>query len=273
MVVELGLAEALESRGGPMALSELSSAVGCPEPALYRIMRYLNHKGIVKRQINSIASAVTYAPTLVSGFLTRANLGSYVLVQSGPDIVISTKDLKSGRGSGLDSSSTDDKIWTTEIDEEYRNLLHLFLETHSRATASALIKYVPETFQQIGSLVDVGGRVGTALGLLVKAFLWITGTNFDLQDVILQAPPVEGVVHIGEDMFKSVPKADAVMLMWVLHDWGDSACIDILKKCKEDVQMDTRKVLIIVEAILDDDNEEEREVIGLALYYIGPDPI
>ncbi|KAL0281849.1 UNVERIFIED_CONTAM: 3'-hydroxy-N-methyl-(S)-coclaurine 4'-O-methyltransferase 2 [Sesamum angustifolium] len=50
-------------------------------------------------------------------------------------------------------------------------------------------------------------------------------------------------------MFESVPKADAVMLMWILHDWSDSLCIDILKKCKEAVPAETGKV-IIVEAVI-----------------------
>ncbi|KAK1325042.1 Tabersonine 16-O-methyltransferase [Acorus calamus] len=34
-------------------------------------------------------------------------------------------------------------------------------------------------------------------------------------------------------MFERVPSADAVMLKWILHDWGDEDCVKILKRCKE----------------------------------------
>lgn len=214
LMVEIGVPEILERNGGPMTLSELSSATSCPEAALYRIMRFLSHRGIFKQQITTTTlAAVTYGPTLISCNLTLDKLGMFMLMQSGPDIDISAEDLKAGRGSGLDPASTDDKLWSPEIDGECRRGLDDMLDSHSRVTASALVENVPETFQQIDSLVDIGGRAGTTIGLLVKAFPWIRGTNFDLPGVISRAPPVDGVVHVGGDMFKAVPKADAIMLV------------------------------------------------------------
>ncbi|KAI4385033.1 hypothetical protein MLD38_003104 [Melastoma candidum] len=34
-------------------------------------------------------------------------------------------------------------------------------------------------------------------------------------------------------MFEKVPTADAAILKWILHDWGDDECVKILKRCKD----------------------------------------
>jgi hypothetical protein len=51
------------------------------------------------------------------------------------------------------------------------------------------------------------------LHMLVKAFPWLRGINFDLPHVVSEAVEFHGVEHVGGDMFQSVPKADAVFLM------------------------------------------------------------
>ncbi|KAJ0077342.1 hypothetical protein Patl1_35853 [Pistacia atlantica] len=100
----------------------------------------------------------------------------------------------------------------------------------------AIIKGCPEVFDEAGSLVDVGGGNGTALGLLVRAFPWIRGINFDLPHVVCDAEESHGVENVGGDMFQSVPMADAVFIMQVLHDWGDDECIEILKNAEKQFQ-------------------------------------
>ena len=34
---------------------------------------------------------------------------------------------------------------------------------------------------------------------------------------------------VAGDMFKSVPAADTYLLKWILHDWKDAECVQILK--------------------------------------------
>ncbi|KAK4403522.1 Acetylserotonin O-methyltransferase [Sesamum angolense] len=269
-VIELGLPNVLENHGSPMTLSQLSSAVGCPETSLYRILRFLTHNGIFKKLRNSThdpASSVFYAQTPLSRLLTRDNMGPFVLLQAGPpgqQFGMSAKDLKAGKGSGLEAASSEDIIWNGEVDATYDKLFQEFLACHARASTKAITDDCPEAFQGIGRLVDVGGHEGTAVGMLVKAFPWIKGINFDRPEVVSGAPPIDGIEHVGGNMFESVPKADAVMLMWILHDWSDSLCIDILKKCKEAVPAEIGKV-IIVEAVIDEEGGDEYTGARLAL--------
>nr|QAX90923.1 caffeic acid O-methyltransferase [Catalpa bungei]QAX90962.1 caffeic acid O-methyltransferase [Catalpa bungei] len=271
--IELGLPDVLENHGGPMTLSQLSATVGCPIPALRRLLRFLTHNGIFKKELNLSKSqdpeSSYYSQTALSRLLTRDKMAPFVLLQADPPKVqyigLTANDLKAGKGSGLDNlACSEDMMWNYELDPAYDKLFHDFLTYHAKIATTALIDYCQEVFEGIGCLVDVGGHEGMAIGLLVKAFPWIRGINFDLPDVIAGASAIDGVEHVGGNMFQSVPKADAVMLMWILHDWSDNLCIDILKKCKEAVPADTGKV-IIVEAVIDEEGGDEYTSARLAM--------
>ncbi|KAF7843761.1 caffeic acid 3-O-methyltransferase-like [Senna tora] len=41
----------------------------------------------------------------------------------------------------------------------------------------------------------------------------------------------KGVEYVAGDMFESVPKADAIFMKWILHDWSDEKCVKLLKNC------------------------------------------
>ncbi|KAG9151823.1 hypothetical protein Leryth_002098 [Lithospermum erythrorhizon] len=82
----------------------------------------------------------------------------------------------------------------------------------ARLSVPAIIEHCPEVFQGVRTLVDVGGGNGTTLSALVKAFPWIHGINFDLPHVVSTVGKCDHVVGIAGDMFKSIPKADAIFI-------------------------------------------------------------
>ncbi|CAI9108287.1 OLC1v1007856C1 [Oldenlandia corymbosa var. corymbosa] len=86
-------------------------------------------------------------------------------------------------------------------------------------------------FDDIETLVDVGGGIGTSLHSIISKYPSIRGINFDLPHVVKNAPSCPGVEHIGGDMFQSVPEGDAIFLKRTLHDWNDSQCVQLLKNC------------------------------------------
>ncbi|PIN10739.1 Hydroxyindole-O-methyltransferase [Handroanthus impetiginosus] len=262
--IELGLPDAMEIHNGPMTLSQLLATVGCPAGSLHRIMRFLTRNGIFRKEHNLSKSqdpeSFYYSQTALSRLLTRDKMAPFVLVQAGPpgqSVGATAKDLKSGKGSGLKNTNdpSQDILW---------NMFEEFLGCHAEIATMAIINYCPKAFEGIRCLVDVGGHEGTAIGMLVKAFPWIRGINFDLPNVIAKASAIDGVEHVVGNMFESVPKADAVMLMWILHDWSDDLCIDILKKCKEAIPADIGKV-IIVDAIMDEEGGNEYMGARLAM--------
>ncbi|KAJ1406066.1 S-adenosyl-L-methionine-dependent methyltransferase [Sesbania bispinosa] len=130
----------------------------------------------------------------------------------------------------------------------------------------AIIEGCSEAFDGVNTLVDVGGGNGTTSRILAKACPWIQLINFDLPHVINAAPKCNGVEHVAGDMFQSVPKADAAFIKWVLHDWSDEECIQILKKCKEAIPKENGRV-IIVEAVIEEGGGKHDKLkdIGLLL--------
>ncbi|OMO70100.1 O-methyltransferase, family 2 [Corchorus olitorius] len=103
-------------------------------------------------------------------------------------------------------------------------------------------------FERLDQVVDVGGGLGASLSIITSKYPSIKGINFDLPHVIQHAPSYPGIEHVGGDMFKSVPKGDAVFMKWILHDWSDEHCLKLLKNCYEAIP-DEGKV-IVIDAVL-----------------------
>ncbi|KAI7733515.1 hypothetical protein M8C21_030690 [Ambrosia artemisiifolia] len=103
-------------------------------------------------------------------------------------------------------------------------------------------------FDNLKTLVDVGGGLGGVLYMIVSKHKHIKGINFDLPNMISRAPQFPGVEHVAGDMFESVPQGDAIFLKWIVHGWGDEDCIKFLKNCYKALPDDGK--VIIVEKIV-----------------------
>ncbi|KAG6650255.1 hypothetical protein CIPAW_06G030000 [Carya illinoinensis] len=99
-------------------------------------------------------------------------------------------------------------------------------------------------FEGLSTFVDVGGGIGGTLDLIISKYPSIKGINFDMPEVLRNAPSLNGIEHVGGDMFKEVPKGDAMLLKLVLHNWNDEQCLKILKNCYKALP-DIGKVIII----------------------------
>ncbi|XP_010473547.1 PREDICTED: indole glucosinolate O-methyltransferase 4-like [Camelina sativa] len=87
-------------------------------------------------------------------------------------------------------------------------------------------------FHDVNTLVDVGGGFGHVIGSVTSKYPHIKGINFDVAKVITEAPLIyPGVEHVSGDMFKEIPKGDAIVMKWILHDWNDEDCLTILRNC------------------------------------------
>ncbi|KAK9097335.1 hypothetical protein Sjap_022832 [Stephania japonica] len=103
-------------------------------------------------------------------------------------------------------------------------------------------------FENVKAVVDVGGGIGTKIGMIVSKYPTIRGINFDLPHVVETALSYPGVEHVGGDMFASIPKGDANFTKWVFNNWSDEECLTLLKNCYGALP-DGGKV-IVVEKIL-----------------------
>uniref|UniRef100_A0A199UA37 O-methyltransferase domain-containing protein n=1 Tax=Manihot esculenta TaxID=3983 RepID=A0A199UA37_MANES len=269
--IELGVADVIENHEGPITLSELSSKLGCASSFLNRIMRFLVHHNIFKEKY-TIHGTVGYVQTPLSHCLLgkgEKSLKPLFLLESSPVMLapwhfLSKRVRQNGSTAAFEAAHGDD-IWKYGAAfPDHSKLFNDAMACHARIAVPRMIEKCPEVFDGVKTLVDVGGGNGTSLSLLVKAFPWIQGINFDLPHVVSTAIECDGVTHVGGDMFESVPKADAVVLMWVLHDWNDEECIQILKNCKGAIPKENGKV-IMVEVVVGEEKDDKLEFVRVML--------
>ncbi|MBA0806277.1 hypothetical protein Gohar_005735 [Gossypium harknessii] len=99
-------------------------------------------------------------------------------------------------------------------------------------------------FDGLNSLVDVGGGNGFILHSIVSKYPTIKGINFDLPQVIDKSPSYPGIENVAGDMFKSVPKGDAIFMKWIIHCLEDKQCLELLKNCYEALPLNGKVIAV-----------------------------
>ncbi|KAH7543712.1 hypothetical protein JRO89_XS15G0004000 [Xanthoceras sorbifolium] len=132
-------------------------------------------------------------------------------------------------------------------DPRFNKVFNNGMSSHSTITMKKILETY-KGFETLKSIVDVGGGTGATANMIVSTYPSIKGINFDLPHVIEDAPSYPGVEHVGGDMFVSVPKADAIFMKWICHDWSDEHCLKFLKNCYEALPENGK--VIVCECIL-----------------------
>jgi len=115
-------------------------------------------------------------------------------------------------------------------------------------------------FSGLGTVVDVGGGLGTLLATVLQATAKTRGVLFDLPHVIASARTT--VVQAGQparcefsqgDFLDAVPSGgDAYILKKVIHDWDDDRAVSILRNCRRAIHSAGR--LLLIEPIIPSGN-------------------
>lgn len=127
------------------------------------------------------------------------------------------------------------------------------------AAVSAEVARLLDT-NALGHAVDVGGAGGALLIALLEANRDLRGTVFDRPDVVPEVPrfaAAAGVqdrtAAVGGDFFEEVPSADLYLLKYILHDWNDEQCVEILRNCRRSAPPGAR--IAIIELLVGPANE------------------
>lgn len=108
----------------------------------------------------------------------------------------------------------------------------------------------------VHSVCDVGGGTGRVLSEVLRAHTHLEGILFDLPSVVSTAEPfpadvAERMTSRGGSFFESVPSADTMLLVAVVHDWGDDEATRILDRCATAMHDGGR--VLVVDNVLDED--------------------
>ncbi|XVF60491.1 hypothetical protein PTKIN_Ptkin08bG0051500 [Pterospermum kingtungense] len=269
--VELRIADIIHSHHGPVTLSQIASSIE-DSPSLNivfleSLMRFLVRKRVFTADHKSDTGETLYGLTRSSRWLLRdseLSLAHMVLLKN-PIMSswnYSSQCVKEG-GTGFKRANGCEFWDYASQNAEFNTLVNKAMAEDSRIVSKAVISGYKDGFNNIGTLVDVGGGTGGMAAQIVKSYPHIKAINYDLPHVIKTAPLHDGVSHLGGDMFESIPNADAAFLKWILHDWSDKDCIRILKNCRKAIPEKTGK-LIIVDIVLQPDGNSRFDDIGLS---------
>ena len=77
------------------------------------------------------------------------------------------------------------------MDQRFNKVFNRGMSEHSRMSMNKLLDTY-QGFKELHELVDVGGGVGSTLNLIVSRYPHITGINFDMPHVVVEAPHYPG---------------------------------------------------------------------------------
>lgn len=113
-------------------------------------------------------------------------------------------------------------------------------------------------FGSFQTIADVGGGRGHLLRALLDTVPAARGVLFDLPGVIgsLDSPPDRLSHHAGDFFVDPLPRADAYLLMEVIHDWADAEARSILRGIRSAASAGA--VVLIIEAVMPEDRADPR---------------
>ncbi|KAF8043354.1 hypothetical protein BT93_A1635 [Corymbia citriodora subsp. variegata] len=259
--VQLGIPDLVHDHGRPMTLPDLVSALHIrPAKAhcLGRLMRVLVHSGFFQLQyLEEEDRQSGYTLTAASRLLLKHNpwsLAPFLLDTFHPFFTGMwhhlTTWLEDGEGAAptMLEMAHGGPMWeVTRRNPEIDGLFRGGMDKDTRLVAKVVVETCGGVFDGLSSVVDVGGGSGTMGRAITDAFPSLECTVLDLPNVVDGLVGSERLKFVGGDMFVEIPPADAILLKWILHNWSDEKCIDILKRSKEAVSRvgGVGKVIII----------------------------
>ncbi|XP_027330578.1 probable O-methyltransferase 3 [Abrus precatorius] len=271
-VVDLGIPDIIHNYGQPMSLSNLIASLPIhpsKTQSIYRLMRILIHSGFFsQKNVTENELEVEYVLTDASMLLLKNHPMSVTPMLHAMLDPILTKPWNQfstwfKNGDPTPFETTHGILFWDYANREpkFNHLFNNAMTCDARLVTSMVIEKCKWVFAGLESLVDVGGGTGTMAKAIAKSFPQLECIVFDLPHVVAGLQETENLRYVGGDMFKEIPPTDAILLKWILHDWNDDECMNILKKCKEAI---TRKgkggKVIIIDIVMDTEKSDNESV-------------
>jgi len=264
--LELGVIDTINDAGNDVWLSPSEITANLPTkpinpdaPVLLdRMLRLLVSHSILKCRVTEIEengrtgnTQRVYAAEPVCKYFLKdrdgsGSLASLFIMYHDQVIFKTWTNLKDVILEGKDAFSSAHNMSIFEyinLDERFREVFHRGLAEASTLFMKKILE-VYRGFEDVNTLVDVGGGTGAILGLVTSQYPHIKGVNFDLAQVLTSALFHPGVEHVSGDMFVEVPKGDVIFMKCILHDWTNEHCIKILKNCWKSLP-ENGKVIVV----------------------------
>jgi hypothetical protein len=260
VAARLHIAETLA--GGSRTVAELAAKTGTHAPSLYRLLRALACIGIFTeldgpRFVNSELSQYL-RPEVPGSIAVLAKMDRDFMLRPWGELVHSVQT-----GEPAFEKAYGMSMWRyfAECDPTVGALFNVGMTSFS-TTVDQLIAQSAD-LSGVSTVVDVGGGHGSLLTALLATYPSIVkGVLFDQPHVIEEAwtavdPALNARIQLqGGNFFTALPAgADVYMMKWILHDWNDADCINLLTTCRHAMASHSR--LLAAELVFEPHRKDE----------------
>lgn len=241
--IELGIPDAIHKhgQGQPIPFSKLVASLPIqPSKAhsLYRVMRILVHYGIFKAQkvefhdheTRQEEEELAYSLTSVSRLLITEEPSALMKMQSVGLLNLLPETMSAWHSWSTWFQSKEDNKTLFEVAHgksfwdcvsQEPNINFVFndaMANNSLLMAKVAVQECKEVFENLKSVVDLGGGTGTMSKAITNAFPHVSCTVIDLPHVVANLQGTENLNFVGGDMFSDpIPPADAILLKVYSH--------------------------------------------------------
>ena len=251
VAVRLGLPDLLAN--GPKTLADLACATRTNGEALHRLLRCLNHLGVVTEAAPEFYFGTPFSERLErdrsdSLYWLSMLYGEAWQLRAWERLEDSIRTGASGMSCAFGSD-----VWAYL--DQHLDAAQLYNKALSGL--SGLNDQLARAYDfPAGALVvDVGGGQGGFLGQILARNSSVRGVLFDRRSVIdsigiRDTPPCRDRVSlIAGDMFESIPAGgNFYIVKQVLHDWDDARALAVLRNCREVIKVGGK--LLIAELLI-----------------------
>lgn len=255
--VQLGIIELLGDE--PTSATAIATELDLHTDNCYRLLRALSHFGVLEEDQDR-----RFTLTSV-GELFRADhphsVRHLLLVDRSPEWVLPMLHLgdvvEDGEPNGFVREFGCEFFEYLERNREFGEVFNDHMTARSRReTAFVLDALDGYDFSAFSHVCDVGGGHGHLLCRLLEATPQLEGTVLELPSVVAEEDQLwaskvgveDRCTYEAGDMFDRVPEADAYLAKFILHDWVDEKCVQILSNIYEAAPPDGR--LFVIEAVV-----------------------
>jgi hypothetical protein len=251
VLVTSGLADALG--GGARHPHDLAGELGLSEEVTQRVLGAAAASRLVRVERGGRVRLARLGKPLCGKH--PRSVASWVAYQAAPSNADAHSELEAQLREGAEPSghrrAFGNSVW--EYFAEHPSEGTRFGEAMRELTAidlGALARCYP--WPREGTICDVGGGIGTLLAAILERRQGARGILVDAPEVLHEAESflrgkglADRVERRAGDLFGEIDaRADVYVLKWILHDWSDAACREILSHVRATMPKGARVVTI-----------------------------
>ena len=243
VAAELGVADHIND--APQSTEALARSTQSDAGALYRVLRVLASHGIFEARNGA------WAHTEMSRLLRAdhpTSMRDYIRMIGMPVCWRAWEHIEYSVRTGDTGFSKIDPRGVFPYLSEHPGESSIFNAAMTAKSHADIAAVLPAyDFSQFGTIADIAGGRGHLLRAILKSSPNVQGVLFDQPHVVGEVSPEKGekLTVVGGSFFTDhMPKADAYVLMNIIHDWADAESIKILSAIRRDMPAHARVLLI-----------------------------